>query len=76
MRETKFEDFLTNTFKSEIRARNSDPDNRRGKFSNNSLFDGDLDKTVKDLSKTDHKVVIISNLDVSLILLFFSSQRW
>ena len=57
-REQKYEEFLMPAFKDEIRARLKNPDNRREKFSSNSLFAKacQLDKTVKGLSKIDTKV--------------------
>ena len=57
-REQKYEEFLMPAFKDEIKARLKNPENRREKFSSNSLFAkaGQLDKTVKELSKNDTKV--------------------
>ena len=54
-------------FKDEVKARLKNPENRKDKFQSNSLFDSKLDKTVKDLAKTDNKV----NLTTSLIAFNF-----
>ena len=45
-------------FKEEVKSRSKNPEKRKEKFESNSLFDkkSKLDKTVKDLAKTDHKV--------------------
>ena len=55
-RESRYEEFLQPVFKEEVRSKAKNPENRRDKFKSNSLFDSKLDKTVKELSKTDHKV--------------------
>ena len=46
-------------FKDEVKARLKNPENRKDKFQSNSLFASKLDKTVKDLAKTDNKVGIL-----------------
>ena len=45
-------------FKEEVRSRSKNPEKRKEKYESNSLFDSKakLDKTVKDLAKTDNKV--------------------
>ena len=49
-------------FKEEVKSCSKNPEKRKEKFESNSLFDkkSKLDKTVKDLAKTDHKVVFFA----------------
>ena len=64
-------------FKDEIKAKLKNPDTRREKFSSNSLFAkaGQLDKTVKELSKNDSKVRFWLFQCFCLTLGFFKSPR-
>ena len=64
-------------FKDEIKAKLKNPDTRRDKFSSNSLFAkaGQLDKTVKDLSKNDSKVRFLALSMLLFTLGFFRSPR-
>ena len=59
-RESRYEEFLMPVFKDECKSRQRDPEIRKEKFESNSLFGSKakLDKTVKELAKTDNKVRI------------------
>ena len=54
-------------FKEEVKSRSKNPEKRKEKYESNSLFDkkSQLDKTVKDLAKTDHKVGVCFFKDCS-----------
>ena len=57
-RESRYEEFLMPVFKDEVKSRSKNPETRKEKYESNSLFDSKakLDRTVKDLAKTDNKV--------------------
>ena len=57
-REQEHEEFLQPAFEDKIKVRLKNPDNRRDKLPSKTLFAkaGQLDKTVKELSKNDTKV--------------------
>ena len=59
-RESRYEEFLMPVFKDEVKSRSKNPETRKEKYESNSLFDSKakLDRTVKDLAKTDNKVRI------------------
>ena len=71
-RESRYEEFLMPVFKDEVKSRSRNPETRKEKYESNSLFDSKakLDKTVKDLAKTDTKVWIYLS-DFALILIPF-----
>ena len=76
-RESRYEEFLLPVFKDEVKSRSRNPEKRKEKFESNSLFDSKarLDKTVKDLAKTDNKVWCFVCIFILVLLDFFSLVR-
>ena len=55
--ESRYKEFLMPVFKDECKSRQRDPEVRKEKFESNRSK-AKLDKTVKELAKTDNKVRI------------------